>query len=669
MSQKKSAGLALLISPLVIVGLVVVGMRLHPLIPTFDGTPLFFILLGAFLLLCFVNRLSAKAFVDSHFGMPPEEQERLMDDHRAKSSADPDAVLKQLGDIPFLPMTLIVLYTLLTAGMAVSLGMATSVGPFRPIVALPLAALLLGPIQTRLALLQGKLHLEELMPESAMPVTHELARRAARVAGVKGAVRLQVVYDRDISISRIRGTYVVFLGSRLLTVATEEELYAGILRQFVFFSDPRINRRINLHYRLSNMGSAKPRRVSWFFDLFYSPADAHMEWYAALYNTALTRKLARDAAALLQAEGCARADASLTVKQEMWEYFDFEWFTHLPGSVYESPMEPVNYEATICTAFRNAMERRWDVWLPRVLAKLPQENFIGVTPAENRALLGLTVADLPTRAVFADPSTPFGGEDARIHQAPAPERYAEARRVYYTEPMEVITAWEASDRDRPTYEISPVLDAYRTLHRSSDLEALCDRILSDEPDFAHALFLKGYCLLTRHEVEGIDFIYRAIDINKNYMREGFDRVSQYCRLMGLADEMETFRRRSRHVVEAHAAEHDDACSLRVTDRLVKETGLDAELPAMLDYMVKVSEGTVERIYLVRKVISEDFFTSAFVIYITPGADRAAVDRAYNAIFHYLDAQEWQYSLFLYNRETEMALKKVPDALVWEKKDD
>ncbi len=666
MKPQDSFSLAALISAFCTFGGLIGGILLHDAFPQFDGTPLLVILACGFAVLCAANRVAATSFARRHFGAPEEEQASFTAEHRAACDRDPDTVLKKLSDITVLPVTLIGLYILLILGMAVSLGASSVPSPLRVPLLLLLIWLLAMPIHNRLLLVRGRLHVAELAPENTLPVTHALARRAAEAAGIRGKVRLQVVYDHEVTISHIGSSYVVFIGTRLLAVATEEEMYAALLRQFSFYTDAETERRLTRHFRLIHMGSAQIRPLTWAFDLFYAPGSFQMEWYSLLYNPAATRKIARAAASLIRREGCARADASVTVKQEMWEYFDFEWFLHLPRSIYESPTEPLRYEATICSAFKHAMEERYDDWLSMVMHKIPEESFLGVTPAENRALLGLTDADIPVAAVFAPPDTSFGREEPLLRQAPTPERYAEARRVHYLEPMETIAAWEASDKNRPAYEISPVLDAYRTLHRFAELEALCDEILVREPDFAHALFLKGHCRLLRYEAEGIDCIYRAIDINKNYMREGFDQVYRYCRLAGLENELETFRRRSRHVVSAHAADHDDACRLRAADRLEKETALDAELPAILAYMVEAGDGCIDRIFLVRKVISEDFFTSVFVVDFTPGADREDIDRAYTAIFHFLDAAEWQYSLFVYNRETEAAVERIPGSLVWER---
>ncbi len=663
MKPKHAALVSFLLTGAVSFACMALGTLLCRVMPTFNAVPLHYILLATTVLICIGNRVAAGVFADKHFGMSPEERDAFYDQHRDACDKNPDAVLRRLGDITTLPTALLFLYALFSVGLLLTGTMARQITVFLPMF------LLFMPIYNRLLLVRGRLHLEELVPESAMPATHTLARRAAESAGIKGSVRLQIIYDQDVSISCIRGTYVVFIGTRFFSVATEKEMYAAILRQFAYFADPTVERRLTRHYHLSNMGSAKPRVWTWAFDLFYSLADAHMEWYAPLYNMAIARKIAQTAARFMERDGCARADASAAIKQEMWEYFDFEWFIHLPESPYASTKEPVTYEATICDAFRRAMGERYPVWLALSLQKLRQEGFLGLTATEHRTLMGLSDADLPREPVFSDPTTSFGQEELIIRQEPTPERYAAARQTYYLEPLATIREWEASGADRPAYEMSPVLDAYRILHRYNELEALCDRVLAEEADYAHALYLKGECLLQRYEDEGIDCIYRAIDINKNYMREGFEAVSRYCRLMGLREEMNTFRRRSRTIAEAHAAEHEDAGTLRATDRLVKETELDDRLPEMLNYMVTVADGCIDHIYLVRKVISEDFFSSVFVVDFTPGADPHDIDRAYTAIFHYLDAADWQYSLFIYNRETEQAVRRVPGSLVWERRDD
>ena len=220
--------------------------------------------------------------------------------------------------------------------------------------------------------------------------------------------------------------------------------------------------------------------------------------------------------------------------------------------------------------------------------------------------------------------------------------------------------------------MSPVINAYRDICAYDKAEAICDGILETETNqfaLAHALYFKGMRMLQRYDICGIDYIYRAIDLNKNYMKDGFELVEEYCTLCGLEEEYETYLRRADTQMSAHAYNHNEAGELHPHDRLVKEEELRDMLTDILAYMEQVSEGCIQEIYLVRKVISEDFFTSAFVLNFAYGVDPEVTDRVYTAIFNYLDAYpvDWQFSLFVYNRMTEAAVKRVEGSLVWEKK--
>ncbi len=646
------------------------GMLLKTFLPRFDGLPLCLILACAFLLLCVVNRAGAVSFARRRFGMSAEERSQWLQDERtAAAEADPDVLIRELGAVSLLPVSLMILYWVLALSMSLGWGMA-SVSPEVKLIASPLFCyLLFMPIFRRIQLTRERLHKTALVPEDDMKQIHALAQKAAHAAGLLGKVRLELNFDADIAIKRYGRIYLVFLGTRALAVMSEDELYAAILRECLYYADPKLDRTLHRYDRFASLGAARPRMGTYLFDVFYAPADVYMEWVMIYYKLAVSRKVDGMAAAYLRREGYAPASLSARIKQDMWEYFDHEWYRHLTESVYAHADTPTDYEFAICDAYRKAMEARYPTWLRLVTHGLPRQYYVGVSLEEHGRMLCVNPEELPDTPVFPSIDTPLGRECMRptIQASPATiARYQKARHDHYEKPCEIIAAWEAGAQNQPSYELSPILNAYLSLHRTRDVEMLCDRILEDEPDFAHALYFKGCCLLQRYETEGIDCIYRAIDINKNYMDDGFDLIESYCRLMGLSDERQTLLRRQENTLEAHAAEHDDAATLRPSDHLVKETELDAELPAMLDYMAAAGGGCIARIYLVRKVISDDFFTSAFVIAFAPDAAREDMDAAYSAIFHYLDAADWQYSLFIYDRNIAEALRKVPDSLIWER---
>ncbi len=670
MKPKHASFLAFLLAAVFVTVSVLAGALLKIPFSNFDGKPLFLILIGAFILICTVNRKGAVAFARRRFAMDDEERHRwLTDERRDACEKDPDSALAELGNLSVLPISLLILYGLFVVGISVSLGLASFSPTLRTVFLMPILHLFAAPIYNRLLLARGRLHREELVPEGEMPHIREMAERAARAAGIKGHICLQTISDKDISVKRFGKTYLVFLGTRALAVASEEELYAAILREFVYYTDPRIDRRARRYDCLASLGSAKPRGASWVFDLFFSPADVYMEWNTIFYKLAMSRKLDRMAADTILGKACARADLSMMAKQDMWDYFDHEWYTQITDSIFAHAEDPNAYEMACCDAYRRAMEQRYPVWRRMLGQKIPSAYYVGASLDEQCRLLGLTLDDIPEVPAFPSPDTLIGREclNPSLRSSRRAKHYEEIRQNDYFESLKTVTEWEASDRDQPAYELSAVLNAYHSLHRIRDVEALCDRILTEEPDFAHAVYLKGLCRLQRYETTGIDDIYRAIDLNKNYMHDGFEQIETYCRLTGLEDELNALLRRRETVVNANAAEQNEAGILRATDRLVKETELDTELPAILAYMAEAGDGCIDRIYLVRKVISEDFFTSCFVIDFAPGTDESVKRTAYTTIFHYLDAAEWQYSLLIYNRDTEAAVKRVPDSLIWERR--
>lgn len=645
----------------------------------FDARPLFFILSAAMVVLCLINRLMAMVFASRRYDISAEEKENLMESHRAECRANPQAVLRRYEDMDAVPMAMLILYMLLAVGIMLTSGLCFP--EWRGLCLIPLflaAYLLFMALCALLAMPPMRLKKSALVPEGELPRLHELAQKAADALGLKGKVRLELAHNADLSVSRFGRVYVVVVGSRLLATCTEEELYSLLLYHFDTHTDRGFNRTLLRRYRLSQVGSARLRPATWAFDCFFSYADARYEWDYEFYLIASAEYTARHACERVMQMGDPTLLLRGRSKMAMSRHFDFESDNYITEPFYASEKPRRNCEQILCEAYRRALTERGDIW-GEYLAREPEAHQIYPRLREERTVLGLDGCPFLDTVNFPAWDSPYGHDvtaaiallDARWYQQVAPG-YKQVRQSAYLAPLEVIREWEASDGKRSTPELSPVINAYRDLGRQDEAEALCDRILDTETNqfaLAHAMYFKGICRIHRYEPEGIDLIYRAMDINKNYMKEGLEAVGTFCVLAGLPDEWDTFRRRAVTMTEAHSENHEGACSLTVTDRLEADD-LGDMLPDILDYMVSVSNGHLEQVYLVRKVIAEDFTTSAFVLYFTPGAPDEELRHAYEAIFNYLDAYpvDHQFSLFLYDRDTERAVRKVPNSLVWKRDD-
>lgn len=682
------SGLTALFSVVFWLASAAVGLGLRKCFPDFDGIPLLLLLLTALAVACAANRIAAKVFARSHFGMPAEERQALYARHDEDCRKDPDAVLARFRGMETVPIFLLVLYFVLVfaIGVASILCLSPQDEALYPTAMGTLGSLLtafLGfmPILRLCQQRYNPLDKTVLVPVGSLPLLEATVKKAADAAGIRGTVRLQLTREDDCSVNRIGHTYVVFLGTRFLYAATEEELYAAMLMHFSEFPRPQEHRQILRRYYLAMLSGARIRPLTFAFDLYFSSADAYMEWEYSFYTIALRWQENRRALRFVQQNGDPRTAATALCKEAAWRYFVFEANDYVVAPYY-APADPAwHYEQDVCDSFRRALSERSSAWYGMLRRELPHPEESHPLFRDHLDGLGIAGDEFSPKMTFSDPHTPYGqevasaiaqvDEDIRRSQA---QSYRAERKREYLEPLQVVEAYEANPTGYATSELSPVLNAYRDLGRIRDGEALCDSILETERNpfaLAHATYFKGMCMLRRYETEGIDFIYRAIDTNKNYMKDGFELVAEYCTLCGLSDEYETLQKRAAIQVSAHAYNHESAGSLSPRDHLVKEEGLGDMLPDILNYMVQTANGCIGQIYLVRKVISEDFFSSVFVINFAYGASRDDMRRTYEAIFNYLDSYpvDWQFSLFVYDRETEQAVRRVEGSLVWEQKDD
>ena len=662
------------------------GVGLHLLLPDFDGLPLLLLLWGVLVLACIVNRVAAQVFARNHFGMPPEERRALLERHAAEVKADPLAVMAKYEGMTVTPAFLLGLYFFLVSAISAlfltcvhegaSVGRIVLSG-LTAMASLGLFAMAFYRIFS--VVFTKKLNKDALVPVGALPRLEALAKKAADEAGIKGHIRLELTRDCDCDVNVFGKTYVVFFGTRLLSVCTEEELYQCLLASFDYFSRPQEYRRVLRAHRLGELGGAEIRPATFVFDRFFSYADATLEWEYDLYITAYKAYIDREANRRLLEQGNPAAAVGAMAKRAMWRHFTFEASDHLTKPFYYEEKLHDHFERDVCDAYRRALSCRREVWLDMLSREFSTDRTQpnGLFTECWKALT--PDADAPASADWTpDLTTPYGQEvtaavamvDARIRRELS-HSYTAYRKREYLEPLATVEAYEKNPTGYTTPELSPVINAYRDICEYDKAEAVCDSILETETNqfaLAHALYFKGMQMLHRYDVCGIDHIYRAIDLNKNYMKDGFELVEEYCSLCGLEDEYETYLRRADIQYAAHAYNHNEAGELDPRDHLVKEEELGDMLPDILAYMEQVSEGCIREIYLVRKVISEDFFSSVFVLNLEYGADREAVDRAYTAIFNYLDAYpvDWQFSLFLYDRRTEAAVKRVEGSLVWTK---
>ena len=162
-------------------------------------------------------------------------------------------------------------------------------------------------------------------------------------------------------------------------------------------------------------------------------------------------------------------------------------------------------------------------------------------------------------------------------------------------------------------------------------------------------------------------IYEAIDINSNYVNDGLSAIGEFCCKMGLQKELDEYREKAIKLAQTQIDENSKLDELLPTDNLV-EDDMDKEmLESILNYFESINENSISRIYLVKKIINEDFFGSCFIIRFKDGTPRAVFMRVMDKIFNHLDTHESerQFSLFSYGVQYAPVIAKVENSCVWD----
>jgi hypothetical protein len=325
-------------------------------------------------------------------------------------------------------------------------------------------------------------------------------------------------------------------------------------------------------------------------------------------------------------------------------------------------------------SFKAALPERDDFWRNLLTHQLPAKHTSHPDFRERWEKFGCPAYTVQTEdddpAYEEEKKAFLSMSDAMVVKA-VQEKYDEAQKEYYLKPLEEVQRYEktaAEGKEYPVYEMPRVLDALNALLRNDELLSLCDKTVAraaNDSEAAYARFLRGRVLLRRYDKRGIEDLYAASDGNHNFEEAALDSIGQFCLLMGLQEELEEYRRRALVIGQQRLDDKvEEIGSLQAKDRLSVEDRLPEEQQQKnIAFIREVCGENLKVLYQLKKIINEDFCSTVYVVGFYPEIPAEQIDEAIGRIFRYLDALNWQYSLFELGAQTEAFLKKIPGARV------
>lgn len=513
------------------------------------------------------------------------------------------------------------------------------------------------------------------------PVLYAAASRARDKVGERGEIRIYFDGGYGCAIARTGKFFSLVVGVSLLAVEDEEELYQVFLHEFAHMSSRFTPRSV-------------PNRVRAFIEmedgflcrvgahLIGLPRDVFFVEYV-LYLATASRFVEAGADSAVRTCGTPAAAGAALCKISMFASFMQEaergmWIGKEPFYASETP--PKDVSARLVASFGETFAERQAFWRSLYQKEIQSRRDSHPILRDRLTSIGVTLDEVVCRlpdnagsAYRAECDRALAEADERAYRQCDPEAYAEAREENYLEPLRTVTEFEAGGCVCDPAENAVYIRAYGRLCRFAEQEALCDKILAGTENVyatVQANFTKGELLLWRYDAAGLDYLWKAIDLNTNCQDDALELIGEFCCRMGLEKELEDYRARAPELQQKKMDTWEHTTDLSLSDHLETEHALDEKLPEILSFMTEAGEGHIRDIYLVRKIIAEEFFSSVFVIDFDGEADEEETKRAYDKIFRYLDTypEEWQFSLFLCGDYERMVVEKVPDSHVWHREE-
>ena len=507
------------------------------------------------------------------------------------------------------------------------------------------------------------------------PIIYDVVSRAAQTLGCKGEITVIISFDCNAMIVREKDKYYLQLGAILLNILSEEELYCICLHEFSHCSDRNGDKSYEAQYNAWLNSDKGLSPVMSFFSNVFIFFDVRYAFNYLMYKYTVSVVEETKADLDMAKHGTPEIAASALLKIDYDNRFRWEDGGKDFKSIYESDTPSSNFLSEYLSRFKGAIAARHGDWNEMLMREILPNNASHPILRMRFETLGIEkiayVEREASKEYEIEAQRALEAADKSLCESHR-EDYEKERKEFYLDPLARINEWKSNGMPISAQSYADIITDLKSIGLNSEAEALCERAIEelDKNSSQHAYFIKGCALLCRYDESGIELIYHAVQTNHNYLEEGLEMIGTFCCITGREKELLEYRERAQVLAQKDIDEYSETCVLSKNDNLVHDDMPSEMLEEILSYIRSVDGGIIRSVYLVRKVVNDNFFTSAFVLQFDGGSDEVR-DDVRHKIFRYLDTYpvDWHFSLFEYSECYNIKFDKIEGSLVYSRAQD
>ncbi|MBQ7227326.1 MAG: M48 family metalloprotease [Clostridia bacterium] len=621
-----------------------------------------------------INVVLVKNYSNSMRQKKVAEMNKYILSHRVEAETTARVKLKQIQSIRRLTLLFAAVILITAIGTSVLAGVLLAINVSLYVLCLCYSTLVFYALYSRINVEKnfevdknGIIYLHEM----EYPTIYLLAKRAAKALGCCDEIVIILSLDCNATIFREKNRYVLQIGIILLHIVSDEELYSIFLHEFSHVSDKNRINNIESRYNnwLYNQREIHPKQLH-FVTYLFEYLDVRYSFEYSMYQYATSLLIESDADRAMVDFGHAETAASVLLKLHYDNMYDWERGVKNEDSIFKSETLSRDYLTCKISSFKKAISERSSEWNALVGTEILANN--ATHPTLKMRLENIGIKE--PKSLYHSSSKAYTDEIIKaldyaenvIYEDRKPT-YEKDREQYYLKMLGHIEDWKEQGMPITADSYADLISDMKSIGMNEEAEELCDRAIKelDENSSIHAYFIKGCALLCRYDERGMEYLYHAIENNSNYMEEGLQIIGTFCCYTGREKELYEYRNNATRLTQRYVDENSQISYLTKKDTLIKDTMPDEMLESVLSFIHSVSCNIIENIYLVRKVVSETFFSSVFIVQFFAGTNEQRGEIMHK-IFRYLDSYpaDWQFSLFDYNEYRGMKIENVEGSHVY-----
>ncbi|MBE6649531.1 MAG: hypothetical protein E7614_08465 [Ruminococcaceae bacterium] len=508
--------------------------------------------------------------------------------------------------------------------------------------------------------------------EKEFPHLYSIAKRAASTVGClseKEEIRIAILPDSNAGIAHMGKIYSVQIGSILLNTLTEEELFCIMLHEFSHIIwENKFSAKESRHYLWLSSYEANNSRSWQAYRLFTFP-DTIFLWNFEMFRYASSLSVEEYADRAMSEYGNKETAASALIKITYHDFYCWEEGTYDEESPFVSEEIPNDFHSNYVKKFKSYINDNSSKWNVLISSEILSRN--AYHPTTKMRLESLGVKEIKTVEFPSSNQYTEEAEKALKHSDSVFSQYNEDfykfHRENYLKSLDTVSEWEEAGKPVVMEEYYSVVDALRTVGKNVESIEVCDRAIETLPNPAlnYAYYMKGNFLLHQYDDSGLELIYKAME-NHNYIDEGLEMIGRFCCMTGKQKELDEYREKAVILAQEMMDKYQKLEKLEKNDNLTSETLPDGLFEEIMNFISTIEKGEIEKIYLVRKTVTKDFFASVFVIKFFSNAKNES--EIMEKIFSYLDTcSSHQFCLFDYDNVSYIDFESIENSCVYNAK--